>query len=78
MFLSLNTVNGYTKSLFRKLDVSSREAAIRGGDSSGSSDTRVVSAEGGALSPVPRRRCTHRPTPTVGPDPQGGVARRRP
>jgi len=31
MFLSLNTVKGYTKSLYRKLDVSSREAAVQRG-----------------------------------------------
>jgi LuxR family maltose regulon positive regulatory protein len=29
MFLSLNTVKGYTKSLYRKLDVSSRQAAVQ-------------------------------------------------
>ena len=31
MYLSLNTVKGYTKSLYRKLDVSSRQAAIQRG-----------------------------------------------
>ena len=31
MFLSVNTVKGYTKSLYRKLDVSSREAAVQRG-----------------------------------------------
>ena len=31
MFLSLNTVKGYTKSLYRKLDVSSRRAAVQRG-----------------------------------------------
>ena len=31
MFLSLNTVKGYTKSLYRKLDVTSRRAAVQRG-----------------------------------------------
>jgi LuxR family maltose regulon positive regulatory protein len=31
MFISVNTVKGYTKSLYRKLDVSSREAAVQRG-----------------------------------------------
>jgi LuxR family maltose regulon positive regulatory protein len=31
MFISLNTVKGYTKSLYRKLDVTSRQAAVQRG-----------------------------------------------
>ena len=31
MFISINTVKGYTKSLYRKLDVSSRQAAVQRG-----------------------------------------------
>ena len=31
MFISLNTVKGYTKSLYRKLDVTSRRAAVQRG-----------------------------------------------
>jgi LuxR family transcriptional regulator, maltose regulon positive regulatory protein len=35
MFISLNTVKGYTKSLYRKLDVTSRQAAVQRGRSLG-------------------------------------------
>jgi LuxR family transcriptional regulator, maltose regulon positive regulatory protein len=31
MFISVNTVKGYTKSLYRKLDVTSRQAAVQRG-----------------------------------------------
>jgi len=31
LYLSINTVKGYTKSLYRKLDVSSRPEAVRRG-----------------------------------------------
>ena len=34
MFISLNTVKGYTKSLYRKLDVTSRRAAVQRGSGS--------------------------------------------